>query len=97
MCFSENRRGKIRKNYKERDYDYEENDLEHIVEGDAVEGPVDCICREEVGQVLHEESGPSDVSLGFMVASREVGIQLMVDDDGCVRVLNGLGCQLNGP
>ena len=30
----------------------EENDLDHNVEGYAVEGPVVCICREEVLQAL---------------------------------------------
>ena len=32
----------------------EENDWDHNVEGDAVEGPVVCISREEVLQVLSE-------------------------------------------
>ena len=30
----------------------EENDWDHNVEGDAVDGPVVCVCREEVLQVL---------------------------------------------
>ena len=32
----------------------EENDWDHNVEGDAVEGPVICIGREDVFQALHE-------------------------------------------
>ena len=31
-----------------------ENHLDHNVEGDAVEGPVVCISKEEVLQALHE-------------------------------------------
>ena len=33
----------------------EENDLDHNVEGDAVEGPVVCVSREEVLQALNEK------------------------------------------
>ena len=32
----------------------EENDWDHDVEGDAVEGPVVCVSREEVLQALYE-------------------------------------------
>ena len=32
----------------------EENDWDHNVEGDAVEGPVVCVSREEVLQALNE-------------------------------------------
>ena len=32
----------------------EENDLDHDVEGDAVESPVVCVGREEVLQALNE-------------------------------------------
>ena len=32
----------------------EENDWDHNVEGDAVEGPVVCVGREEVLQALNE-------------------------------------------
>ena len=46
------------------------------MEGDAVEGPVDCVSKEEVVQVLMEMKtgkapGPSDVSLELIAASRE--------------------------
>ena len=36
----------------ERDMN-EENDWDHSVEGDAVEGPVDCVSGEEVMQMLN--------------------------------------------
>ena len=47
LCFSEKERGKVWKDYMERIMN-EENDLDCNVEGDAVEGPVVCVGREEV-------------------------------------------------
>ena len=47
LCFSEMERGKVWKNYMERIMN-EENDWDRNVEGDAVEGPVVCVGREEV-------------------------------------------------
>ena len=54
----------------------EENDWDHNVEGDAVEGPVGCVSREEVLQALNEiktgkAPGPSDVSLMLIATSCE--------------------------
>ena len=49
LCFGEKERGKIWKDYIERIMN-EENDWDHNVEGDAVEGPVVCVCRETVPQ-----------------------------------------------
>ena len=43
LCFSEKERGKVRKDYMERIMN-EENDWDHNVEGDAVEGSVVCAC-----------------------------------------------------
>ena len=62
LCFCEKERVKVCKDYLERIMN-EENDWDHNVEGDAVEGPVVCVSREEV---LHEmksgkASGPSEV------------------------------------
>ena len=54
LCFSEKERGKVWKDYMERIMN-EENDWDHDVEGDAVEGPVVCVSREEkVLQALME-------------------------------------------
>ena len=76
LCFSEKERGKVWKDYVGRIIN-EENDCEHNVEGDAVEGPVVCVGREEVLQALNEMKtikapGPSDVSLELNAASRGV-------------------------
>ena len=57
VCFSEKERGGVWRDYMERIMN-EENDRN--VEGDAVEGPVDWVSREEVVQVLDEmKTGPS--------------------------------------
>ena len=57
----------------------EENDMDHNVEGYAVESPVVCVSREEVPQALNEMKtgkvpGPSEVSLELIAASGGVGI-----------------------
>ena len=63
-----------------------------IVEGYAVEGPVVCVCREEVLLVLKEMEivkapGPSEVSLELIPASGSIGIRVMVEI--CQKVLDG--------
>ena len=65
--------GKVWKIYVERIMN-DENDCDHSVEGDAVEGPVVCVCREEVLQALNEMKtgkapGPSQVSIELIAAS----------------------------
>ena len=69
----------------------EENDWDHDVEGDAVEGPVVCVGREEVLQALNEMKsekapGASEVSLELIAAGRGVGIEVMAEI--CQIVLN---------
>ena len=80
-CFSEKERGKVRKYYEEMIMN-EENDWDRNVEGDAVEGPVVCVSREEVLQELNEmktgnSPGPSEISLELIAASGGVGIKVM--------------------
>ena len=68
----------------------EENGLYHDVEGDAVEGPVVFVGREEALQALNEiKTGLSEASLQLIAASWSVGIQVMADI--CQRVLDGFG------
>ena len=62
----------------------EENDLDDNVGGDAVEGPVFCVSKEEVVYALNKikpgmACGPSNVSLELIAASREAGIQVMAE------------------
>ena len=51
LCLGENERGNVWKDYMERIMN-KENDWDHDMEGDAVEGPVVCVCREEVVQTF---------------------------------------------
>ena len=53
LYFCERERGKVWMNYMERIMN-EENDWDHNEEGDAVEGPVVSVDREEVLQALYE-------------------------------------------
>ena len=52
LCFSEKERHKFWKDYMKRIID-EENDRDHV-EGNAVEGAVFCLRREDVVQALNE-------------------------------------------
>ena len=72
LCFSE-KRGNVWKDYMDRIMN-EENVWDYNVEGDAVEGPVDYVSRDEVVQALiemktGEAPGPSDVSMELFAAS----------------------------
>ena len=87
LCFSEKERGKIWMDYMERIME----GGRWKVEGDAVEGPVICVSREEVLQVFNEINtgkapGPSEVSLELIAAGGGVGIQVMAEI--CVKVLD---------
>ena len=96
LCFSEKERCKVWKDYMERIMN-EEIDWYHNVEGDAVEGPVVGVSREEVREVpqasnemkIAKAPGPSEVSLELIAASGGVGIQVMAEI--CQKVLDGLG------
>ena len=83
LCFSGKERGKVWKDYMERIMN-EENYYDHNVEGDAVEGLVVCVGRENVLQVLNElktgkAPGPLEVSLELIAASGGVGIKVMAE------------------
>ena len=53
MCLIENEVVNVWKDYIIRIMN-EENDCDRSVEGDAVEGPVDCVCRDEEVQSYDE-------------------------------------------
>ena len=53
LRFSVKEKGKVWMNYLERIMN-EENEWDHNVEGDAVEGPVVCVRREQVLQAFNE-------------------------------------------
>ena len=74
LRFSEKERGKVWKDYIKRIIN-KENDCDHNVEGDAVEGQVVCVSRKEVQLALNEMKtgkalGPSNASLELIAASR---------------------------
>ena len=76
LCISEKESSKVWKDCMERIMN-EDNDWDHNVEGDVVEGPVVDVGREEVLQALNEmitgkAPGPSDVSLELIYDSIEV-------------------------
>ena len=53
LCFIEKEIYLVWKDYMERTMN-EENDWDRNVEGDAVEVPVVCVCRDEMPQALNE-------------------------------------------
>ena len=82
-CVSVRRKEVVRKDYMERIMN-EENEWDYNVEGDAVEGPVVCVSREEVLQTLNEMKtekvpGHSEVLMELITASGGVGIQVMAN------------------
>ena len=82
LCFSKNERGEVWNDYVERIMN-EESDWDYNVEGDAVEGPMVCVNREEKLQALNE------VKTGKAPGPSEVGIQVMAEI--CQKVLDGFG------
>ena len=82
----------------------EENNFDHNVEGDAVQSPIVCVSREEALQELNEMKtgkvpGPSEVSLGLIVASGGVRIQVMAkicQSPGRIWNASRMGCKHSG-
>ena len=93
-CVSVRRKkGEVWKDCMERIMN-EENVWDYDVDGDALEGLVVCVSREEVLHALNEmKTGkapePSEVSPELIAAIGGVGIQVMAEV--CQRFLDGLG------
>ena len=71
-----------------------ENEWDHMVEIDVVEGPVKKVTRNEIVKAmdkmkLERATGPSEVSVEMIVASGETGVKVMTKL--CQRVLDGRG------
>ena len=77
----------------------EQNEWNHMVETDVVEGPVEKMARNEIMEVMQKmKSGKatrsSEVSVEMIVASGEIRIKVM--KELCQRVLDGKGCLMSG-
>ena len=62
----------------------EENEWDHMVETDLVEGPLEKVPRNEIVETMQKmESGkatePSEVSVEMIVASGEIGVKVMME------------------
>ena len=93
LGFTENQQKKIWKDYMENIMNIE-NDWDHVTTARAVEGPIEKVSREEIVKAIKmmkpgKASGPSEVSTEMIIASGEIGIQVMLEI--CQRVLDGLG------
>ena len=69
-----------------------ENEWDHMVETDLVEGPVEKLACNEIVEAIQsmksrKATGPSEVSLEMIVASCKIGIMVMMEL--CQRVLDG--------
>ena len=84
-------RTKILKEHMEKIIN-EENEWDHMVKTDVVEGPLEKVTRKAVLEEMQKmksgkATGPSKVSAEMTVASGEIGIKVMMDL--CQRVLDG--------
>ena len=72
----------------------EENEWDHMVETDLVEGPVEKVVHNEIVEAIQsmklgKVTGPSEVSVEMIVASGEIGVKVMMEL--CQNVLDGRG------
>ena len=72
----------------------EENEWDHMVETDVMEGSGEKVTRNEIVDAMQKmksgkATGPSDVSVEMIVASGEIGVKVMMEL--CQRVLDGRG------
>ena len=93
MGFSEEDRAKIWKEHMEKIIN-EENEWDCMVETDLVERPVEKVVRNEIVEAIQsmklgKATGTSEVSVEMIVASREIGVKVMMEL--CQRVLDGRG------
>ena len=93
LSFVEEDRAKIWKEHMEKIMN-EENEWDHIVETDVVEGPVEKVARNEIVETMQKmksgkATGPSEVSVEMIVTSGEIGVKVMMEL--CQRVFDGRG------
>ena len=90
LGFIEEYRAKIWKEHVEKIVN-EENKRDHMVESDAVEGPVEKVARNKIVKAMQrmksgKATGPSKVSVEMIVGG-EIGVKVMMEL--CQRVLDG--------
>ena len=93
LGFIEEDRAKIWKEHMEKIIN-EENEWDHMVETDVVEGPVEKVARNEIVEAMQrmksgKVTGPSEVSVEMIVASGKIGVKVMMEL--CQRVLDDRG------
>ena len=91
LGFIEEDRAKILKEHVEKIIN-EENEWDNIVETDVVEGLVEKVARNEIVEAMQKmksgkATGPSEISVGMIVASGEIGMKVMMEM--CQRILDG--------
>ena len=82
MGFIEEDRAKIWKEHMEKIIN-EENEWDHMVETDLVEGPVEKVVHNEIVEAIQsmksrKATGTSEVSVEMIVASGEIGVKVMM-------------------
>ena len=93
LGFIEANRTKIWKEHVEK-IKNEENEWDHMMETEVIEGPVEKVARHEIVETMQKmksgkPTGPSEVSVEMVVASGEVEVKVMMETGQ--RVLNGRG------
>ena len=91
--FIEEDQAKILKEHVEKIMN-EENEWDHIVEIDVIEGSMEKVACNIITKVMQKmksgkATGPSEVSVEMIVASGEIGIKVLMEL--CQRVLDGRG------
>ena len=93
LGFIKEDRAKIWKEHMEKIMN-EENEWDHMVEIDVVEGQVEKLARNEIVEAMQsmksgKATGLSEVSVEMIVASGEIGVKVMMEL--CQRVLDSRG------
>ena len=83
LCFIEEDKAKVWKEHMKKIVN-EENEWDHMVETDVVEGPVEKVARNEIVEAIQgmksgKAAGPSEVSMKMVVASGEIGVKVMME------------------
>ena len=83
MGFIEEDRAKVWKENMEKIMN-EENEWDHMVETDVVEGPVEKVARNQIVKAMQKiksekATGPSEVSMEMIAASGEIRAKVMME------------------